>query len=100
MVGVFVGDQNSVQRFRHSPDLSKAKPHLASAKPRIDQDPGFTGFEVCAVARGATAQNSQTYGHAPDDTAIAVEGTEFLKLLSVKSHDSSAPNLHLQYGRS
>ena len=50
MVGVFVGDEDGGEIFRHPADVLKALADLARAEPGIHKYPRLSGFHVGAVA--------------------------------------------------
>jgi hypothetical protein len=55
MIGVFVREQNAVEVFWGAANGSKAFADLAAGKAGVDQQPGFAGFEIGAIAAGTAA---------------------------------------------
>ena len=68
VIGMFVGDQDCLQRLRRAVDLGQPLPNLAPAEPRIDENPSLFCFQVGAVASGTAPQNRQSNRHALDIT--------------------------------
>ena len=64
MVGVFVGNQDPIQRFRSPTDLSQTLANLAATESGVDEDASLFGFEICAVTAGAAAQDCESNGHS------------------------------------
>lgn len=64
MISVFVRNENAGKVFRRAPDGSEALTNLAQAEPGINQDAGFVGFQISAIAGRTAAENSQTHCHA------------------------------------
>jgi hypothetical protein len=65
MVAVLVGDEDAGQVLRGAAQGGEALADLAEAEARIDQDAGFVGFHVSAIAGGTAPQNRQSNGHRP-----------------------------------
>ena len=66
MVRMFVRDENASEIFGRASNRSKTLPDLAQAEPGINQDAGFIGFQVRAIAGRTAAENSQTNSHVRD----------------------------------
>ena len=64
MVAVLVGDEDAGEIFRGAADGGEALADLAEAEARIDQDAGFVGLHVGAIAGGAAAENGQSNRHS------------------------------------
>ena len=63
VVGVFVREENAAEPFGSAADLSEAFADLFGAKTGIDQEAGFSIFQVGAIAIGTTAEDRELYGH-------------------------------------
>jgi hypothetical protein len=63
MIAVLVRDEDSSQVFWSARNRSQPFPDLARTEPGINQDAGFVGFEIGAVAIGAAAENRKTDRH-------------------------------------
>lgn len=63
MIAMLVRNQDSMQGFRCTTDLSQALADLSSAKASINQKPGFVSFEVSTVASRTAAENGQSHSH-------------------------------------
>ena len=63
VIRVFVGDQDAGQTLRNLADRSEALARLPDAETSIDQQPGFSAFQVGAIAAGTAAQNGELYSH-------------------------------------
>jgi len=63
VVRVFVSDQNAGEIFRRATDGGEALADLTGAEPGIDQDAGFVGFHVGAIARRSAAKNCEANSH-------------------------------------
>lgn len=60
MVGVFVGDEDTVEGFGGAADTGEALADLASAEAGIDEQARFGGFEVGTIASGTAAEDGET----------------------------------------
>jgi hypothetical protein len=63
VVGMLVGDEDAGQALRRATDGGQARPNLAQAEAGIDEDAGFIGLDIGAIAIGTASENSQTNGH-------------------------------------
>jgi hypothetical protein len=63
MIHVFVRDENAGEIFGRATDGSEALADLARAESGINQDAGFVGFEIGAIAIGTAAKNRQVNSH-------------------------------------
>ena len=55
MIGMFVREKNAVEIFGRATNGSEAFADLAAGKAGVDQQPGFAGFEIGAIAAGTAA---------------------------------------------
>src|SRR3989442_5154096 len=83
MIGMFVGHEDSGQVLRHAANDGQPLANLASAQPRIDQQPGLVGFDVGAIAGGTAAENSQANSHRLTLMTQADGGNAFRKCGSI-----------------
>src|SRR5579872_4909722 len=63
VVRMFMGHQDAGKSFGTTADGGKALPDLAGAETGIDEDAGFIGFQIGAIAARTAPQNSQLNGH-------------------------------------
>jgi hypothetical protein len=61
---MFMGHEDARQILRRSADGGEALADLAQAKARINEDAGFVGFQIGAIAGRTAAENSQTNSHS------------------------------------
>lgn len=50
MIGVLMGDEDSIETFGRSSDAGESFPDLAAAETGIDQQTGFLRLEIGAIA--------------------------------------------------
>jgi hypothetical protein len=65
MIGMFVRDENAIQRFGRPGNGGEAFANLLSAKAGIDQEAGAFGFEIGAIAARTAAENGELHWHGP-----------------------------------
>ena len=65
VVRMFVGDEDSRQILRSSPNEAKPSSDLPQTESGIDEEAGFVGFNVGAVTAGTAAQDCQANRHGP-----------------------------------
>ena len=63
VVGVFVREKNAAKTFGSASDLREAFADLFGAKTGIDQEAGFSIFQVGAIAVGTTAEDRELNRH-------------------------------------
>ena len=63
MVGMFVGDEDAGEIFRRAANRGKSLADLTPAEARIDEDAGFVGFHVGAIAGRTAAENGEANSH-------------------------------------
>jgi hypothetical protein len=63
MIGMFVREQDAVQVFGRAADRSEAFADLTAGKSSVDQEAGFSGFEIGAIAAGTAAKNRKLNCH-------------------------------------
>ena len=63
MIGMFVREENAVKILGRATDRSEAFADLAAGKAGVDQQPGFAGFKIGAIAAGTAAKNRELNCH-------------------------------------
>ena len=63
VVGMFVREKNAIEIFGRAANRSEAFADLAAGKAGVDQQPGFAGFEISAIAAGTAAKNRKLNCH-------------------------------------
>jgi hypothetical protein len=63
VVGMLVRQQDAGQSLRGPADAGQALTNLTTAQSRIDQDAGFIGFQVGAIAAGTAPENRKLHRH-------------------------------------
>ena len=99
MVGVFVGNQDPIQRFRSPTDLSQTLANLAATKSGVDKDASLFGFEICAVTTGAAAQDCESNGHSLKLRRVKCSRNVFLRLLNFRPNHTELGQKGLAHGR-
>jgi hypothetical protein len=70
MVGMFVCNEDAMQTFGRAANGGQPLSDLPHAETGVNEDAGFFGFQIGAVAAGAAPQNCQLHTHAA--TLVAV----------------------------
>ena len=70
VIRMFVGDQDAVQTFWRATDARQTLADLPHTETRINENAGFVGFQIGAVAAGTAAQNRKINSH--DATLVMV----------------------------
>ena len=63
VVGMLVGDEDAGETLGSAANERQTLAKLAQAEPGIDEDAGFFGFQIGAIAAGTAAQNREANGH-------------------------------------
>lgn len=70
VVGMFVGDENSVQVFGRSPDTEESLTNLARAEAGINEQTGVVGLKIGAVPAGTAGEDGKARWH---DGTLGIE---------------------------
>jgi len=83
---VFERNEDTVQTFRRATDGDEPVADLPSTEAGIDEQTGFFGFQISAIARRTTAQNREFDCHAPTLVLRNYQGNPFARRRKRATH--------------
>ena len=87
VIGVLVGDENPVQALGRAANRGQPLPDLADTETRVNEDAGFLGLHVGAVASGTAAQDRQFDTHGRT-VVMGLAGGNVFPLVMVSAEQS------------